>query len=405
MNTKLPLWLLIPLLGFPQFSETVYSPALPAIAHALHTTSANAQWTLSIYCMGFAVGIFTWGRLSDYTGRRPAMLSGLTVYTIGSLLCMCSHSIEQLLVARFIQGIGASTGSVMTQTIARESMEDRKRQAFYSVGGFAMAFSITVGPFIGGYLIEWFRWESNFVLLTLIGLSLLFATFTKLPETKPHRDDKLPSIVAVFKQMATDKQVLGSTLLMGIANGILFSYYAEGPFTFINNIGLSPSEFGKLGMCIAFAALCGSLSARFLVKRLWSREKILYFGCRIQLISSGLMALIGISGVINASHPVLSSILILLPMMGLVLASFGFILPHTLNAALLNYKSVVGTAGALFGLSNYILISSVTWIMGYLNNGTTIPMPCYFLALSVLSAITGHYFIIKPSQEVAARLA
>ncbi len=64
-------------MAFPQISETIYSPSLPDISHALNTSNSAVQLTLSIYFIGFAIGVFCWGWLSDFIGRRPAMLGGL----------------------------------------------------------------------------------------------------------------------------------------------------------------------------------------------------------------------------------------------------------------------------------------------------------------------------------------
>ena len=62
-NSTPSLWLLFLLVGFPQFSETVYAPALPNIAHILQTSNHLVQWTLSLYFIGFALGVFFWGSL------------------------------------------------------------------------------------------------------------------------------------------------------------------------------------------------------------------------------------------------------------------------------------------------------------------------------------------------------
>lgn len=393
------LWLLIPLIGFPQMSETIYSPALPNIASWMHVAHAYVQWTLSIYFIGFAIGVFALGRLSDHIGRRRAMLLGLCIYIVGSVLCMSAQNITWLLLARLLQGLGASCGSVIIQAIARESMGDHKRHQFYSMSGFVMAFSITVGPFLGGYLTQWFHWQSNFVLLVGIGLALLILATWKLPETLQKSHSPTPSVGSVLKQMLKDKQLIGCAILVAICNGILFSYYAEGPFVFIKLIGLTPSEFGRLGLFIALASLCGSLASRKLVHHV-SKQAMLNIGCTIMIVSSVILTIVAFTGVINSSHTILASILILVPMMGLVLASFGFIMPLTLSSALANYHSIVGTAGAIFGLSYYLLISLVTWGMGYLNNGTALPMPLYFLGLSVLSAVVINTLIKSKSTKV-----
>lgn len=389
-----PIWLLIPLIGFPQLGENIYSPSLPAITDFLHTMNAYVQWTLSIYFIGFALGVFLWGRLSDHIGRKPAMIAGLIIYTIASLLCIYAHSITWLLSTRFIQGLGASCGSVLIQTIARESMEEKQRNQFYATSGFVMAFSITVGPFIGGYLTQWFHWQSNFILLFCIGLSLITLAYIKLPETYIKTQKKLPSIIGTLKNMMLDKHLIGCAILIAIANGMLFSYYAEGPFIFIKLLGLLPSEFGKLGLFMALASLCGSISARKLMRH-WSREKMLMVGCTIMITCSLFLLIAAITHFINTTNIVLSTILIISPMMGIVLASFGFVVPLTLSSALVKYQSAIGTAGALFGLSYYVMISAVTWGMGYLTNKTFLPMPLYFFILSVFALITAYFFITK----------
>lgn len=393
-----PIWLLIPLIGFPQLSENIYSPALPAITDFLHTHNAYVQWTLSIYFIGFAFGVFLWGRLSDYIGRKPAMIAGLIIYTIASLLCVYAHDITWLLSTRFIQGLGASCGSVLIQAIARESMAEKERHQFYATSGFVMAFSITVGPFIGGYLTQWFHWQSNFILLFCIGISLITLACIKLPETSIKTHEKLPSIIGTLKNMILDKQLIGCAILIAISNGILFSYYAEGPFIFIKLLGLLPSEFGKLGLFIALASLCGSISARKLMHH-WSHEKMLMIGCMIMIICSLFLLVAVATHFVNTTHIVISTVLIILPMMGIVLASFGFVVPLTLSSALVKYQSAIGTAGALFGLSYYLMISAVTWGMGYLTNKTLLPMPLYFFMLSVIALLTAYFFIIKKTKN------
>lgn len=88
--SKPSLLLFIVLVGFPQISETIYTPSLPDIAHHLGASNNAIQLTLSIYFLGFAFGVYCWGRLSDSIGRRPAMLWGILVYGLGSLGCYLS---------------------------------------------------------------------------------------------------------------------------------------------------------------------------------------------------------------------------------------------------------------------------------------------------------------------------
>jgi Bcr/CflA subfamily drug resistance transporter len=379
------LWLLFLLAGFPQLSETIYSPALPAIASSLQTNNHWVQWTLSIYFIGFAMGVFFWGRLSDHTGRRAAMLSGLILYVLASFLCLVAKNIEWLLFARLLQGLGASAGSVVTQTIAREALTDHVRHRFFAAAGFAIAFSIALGPFIGGYLTQWFNWRSNFLLLVLLGAVLIVSCALKLPETRNAPIAQREKILAVAVKLLHDKHVLICIWLVGVVNGFMFSYFAEAPFIFIHVLKVTPSIYGWLSIGIALAALLGSITSRRLVGKL-STQQLIRIGCACMAVGSGILTLIVSAGWIVSQHQLLSLVLLMLPLMLVIYGGFGFVIPMTLSTALQKHQASIGTAGALFGLSYYVLVAVFTWIMGLIHNGTVFPMPIYFLVLS-LSAL------------------
>ena len=380
------IWVLLILLGLPQFSENIYSPALPAISQGLQATHAFVQWTLSVYSVGFAIGVLIWGRLSDQLGQKKSMLLGLLTYCVGTILCIFSKNIEWLLLSRVVQGFGGSACSVVGQAIARGSLEQHKRHQFFSMSGFVLAFSITLGPFVCGYLTQWFNWQSNFVFLTILGISVLAIVFTRLPGINKKGDTKKPSaaLLSVAKRLLQDRRVIYYACLIGIAQGILFSYYAEAPFIYIKLLKLTPSQFGKLGLFIALAAFLGSIFSRKLASHI-PQKTVILIGGLIALFSSLLLLALAFFGFISHTHILISIIAITLPMMGIVFAAYGFISPIALGTALLNYSTVLGTAGALFGLSYYFMVSILTWLMGLFNNGTVYPMPIYFFVLSCVS--------------------
>lgn len=384
LNRSPEVWLLLILLSLPQFSENIYSPALPAISHNLRTTHALVQWTLSIYFAGFAIGVLIWGRLSDQIGRKKSMLLGLFTYCIGTILCLLSNNIDWLLLSRIVQGFGGSACSVIGQAMARGSLSDHRRHQFFSMSGFALAFSITLGPFIGGYLTQWLHWQSNFAFLSIIGLIIFMIAWLQLPSsTHSPTKNSQSNFSSVAKRLLKDRRVIYCACLVGIAQGLLFSYYAEAPFIFIKLLKLTPSQFGKLGLFIALAALLGSIFSRKLAKRLPQKTVILIGGLTIAF-SSLLLFMLTVCGLVSHSHVFISTIAMVLPMMGIVFAAYGFITPIALGTALLDYNDALGTAGALFGLSYYFMVSLFTWLMGFFNNGTVYPMPIYFLILSGL---------------------
>lgn len=177
------LLLMIVLVAFPQISETIYTPSLPDIAVALGATNSSVQLTLSIYFIGFAIGVFSWGWLSDFIGRRSSMLAGLLVYGMGSLMCFYSEPIHLLLVSRFIQAFGAATGSIITQTILRESVSGNKRHVMFAQISAVIAFTPAVGPLIGGWVDQAFGFRAVFFTLVMMSVLLFMYAFWKLPET------------------------------------------------------------------------------------------------------------------------------------------------------------------------------------------------------------------------------
>lgn len=85
---KINLALLVCLVGFPQISETIYTPSLTEIATSYGVSLNLAQMTLSIYFLAFAVGVFFWGVSSDFLGRRKAMNFGIFIYILGCFVCL-----------------------------------------------------------------------------------------------------------------------------------------------------------------------------------------------------------------------------------------------------------------------------------------------------------------------------
>ncbi|MFJ2042947.1 multidrug effflux MFS transporter [Paenibacillus marchantiae] len=382
------LLLMIVLIAFPQISETIYTPSLPDIAAALGVSNSSVQFTLSIYFIGFALGVFCWGWLSDLIGRRPAMLGGLIVYGIGSLMCFYSESIQLLLVSRFVQAFGAATGSIITQTMLRESVSGDRRHAMFAQISAVIAFTPAVGPLIGGWIDQalGFRWV--FFALVLMSVLLFIYAFIKLPETTNVSLRSKVAILPVVKKMLAMPRVMVFGVLIGGINGVLFSYYAEAPFIFIEHFDLSPGVYGFLGIIVALASVFGAMISKRLLT-VYAPEKIIRLGCLVMTSGALLLTL----GSRLSMLPNLLQIICMLTAMFVLLIGAGIALPNCLSLALVHFQDVIGTAGAIFSLGYYLLVSLTTWGMGALHNGSLLIMPLYFLIISVGMLWLGKRFI------------
>ncbi|AIQ26660.1 multidrug effflux MFS transporter [Paenibacillus sp. FSL H7-0737] len=383
------LLLMIVLVAFPQISETIYTPSLPDIAVALGVSNSSVQLTLSIYFIGFALGVLCWGWLSDFIGRRPAMLGGLIVYGIGSLMCFYSESITLLLVSRFIQAFGAATGSIITQTILRESVSGNKRHAMFAQISAVIAFTPAVGPLIGGWVDQAFGFRAVFFTLVMMSVLLFVYAFWKLPETTDVSVRKKVAILPIVKRMLSLPRVLVFGLLIGGINGVLFSYYAEAPFIFIEHFNISPGVYGFLGIVVALASIVGAMMSKRLLS-LYAAEKIIHIGCLV--MTSGALLLTIVSSL--TSLPNMMLMVCILITLFVMLMGAGIALPNCLSLALVNFQDVVGTAGAIFSLGYYLLVSLATWGMSALHNGSLLTMPIYFLGISGGMWLLSKKFIV-----------
>ncbi|AJA67664.1 multidrug effflux MFS transporter [Myroides odoratimimus] len=370
MKTKNSLALMIVLMMFPQFVETIYSPALTHLAKAFDVTKETTLLTISIYFIAFALGVIFWGILSDYIGRRKAMLSGLITYTLASVLALLATNFETILIARFIAAFGIAVGSVITQTMMRDSYTGVELAKVFSIMGIALSVSPVIGLLMGGILSNQFGYWGVFTVLATLSILLVSTSFFSLKETKQHTDKiTLDKIIALAKTMYTDSLLWKYALLVMAYNVLLFSYYSFAPFIFEQE-GLSPTVYGYSGIVLAVGSFIGSSLNKKLLERGYLPIALMKIAATIAIVNALVLILIG------------NTLYFLIPMVFIVTA-FGIAIPNILSQALLQYKSSIGTASALFGLLYYILIGTGLYISSTMPNITVVMISFATIAILV----------------------
>jgi Bcr/CflA subfamily drug resistance transporter len=343
MKAKIGLVLLTALMMFPQIVETIYSPALTGIASAFSVNASQAGQTLSLYFFAFAPGVVFWGRVCDLAGRRPAVLAGLTLYGMASLLALSTRSFDVLLTARMLAAFGAAAGSVCTQTLLRDSFTGQRLAQIFSVMGVALAVSPLIGMLTGTALNHYFGYQGVFSGLALLATTLLCWAVIKLPETRPAGVAPI-SMLETLRLMSRDRHIWRTALLVALFNLNLFSYYQLAPFEF-ERLGYPPAIFGYGGVILALGTVSGA----------WLNKILLSRGVR----SAHLVALAGIvslAGGIGVTILLHFNSLMFLGAEALIVMGFGMAIPNILSAALVDYNERKGTAGAILGLFYYLLL-------------------------------------------------
>lgn len=342
------IWLIVLIVGLPQLSETVYTPSLPDIAHALETHVAMVEYTLTIYLFGFALGTLFWGKISDNLGRKPCIIAGLFIFIIGCICCYFSNSIELLMTSRFVQAFGGSIGSVLGQAICRDSFHGPDLGRVYSATGSALALFPALGPLCGGIIAEIFGWSNIFLFLLVFALIVMILVILILPETNPYVSRKKIVVWSLATQLVLDKKVLGFGLIVAGCNGILFSYFAEGAFYLIKGLGLAPSYYGASFIVIALSTMMGGIVSKKLHSK-YSSKKIMGRGLLIIALSTIFFSLLALINHYLLILPFQAMIAItILSQMG---SAFGICMAtsNALALALRDYRYAIGTASSLFG--------------------------------------------------------
>ncbi len=177
---------------------TIVSVATPTILSALHTDVDAVVWVTSAYLLAYAVPLLVTGRLGDRFGPRRMYLVGLAVFTVASLWCGLTGTIGGLIVARVVQGLGASVMMPQTMAIITRTFPSESRGRAMSLWGSVAGAATLVGPILGGVLVDGFGWEWIFfvnVPIGVVGLVLAARLVPELP-TKVKRIDLLGVVLS-----------------------------------------------------------------------------------------------------------------------------------------------------------------------------------------------------------------
>ncbi|MEV6055946.1 MFS transporter [Streptomyces sp. NPDC052107] len=217
--------------------NTVLNVALPSMQRDLHATTSGLQWTIDAYTLVLASLLMLAGSTADRIGRKRVFMTGLVVFSIGSLLCSLAPNLSLLVVFRMVQAIGGSMLNPVAMSIITNTFTDaRERARAIGVWGAVVGISMAAGPLVGGLLVQSVSWRAIFWINLPVGLAALLLTLRFVPESrapKARRPDPVGQLLVI---------ALFGSLTYGIIEAPDSGLTAVSPF-----------------MAIAFVALLGLL--------------------------------------------------------------------------------------------------------------------------------------------------
>jgi DHA1 family bicyclomycin/chloramphenicol resistance-like MFS transporter len=374
-------------------------PALPEIGSALHIDLPNRlQMILSAFLIGFGVGQFAIGPLSDSFGRRPVLIGGMVLYVVASLFAISSPSFETLLLARALEGLGTAATRVIATSVVRDCYAGRRMASVMSLAMMVFIAVPVVAPSFGQAVMAVTNWRGIFVVLTVYGIVTLLWTAARLPETLPVSDRKpfaVGTVLNSFRQTVTNRQTLGYALATGGIMGALFGYVFSAQQVFVGIYQLGhyfPLAFAAIAAAIAVA---GFLNAR-LVGRLGMR--VISHGALVGAVVVAVIAFLA------AKFDVLP-LPLFMALSALMMFAFGLTFANFTALAMEPQGHNAGTASSVYGSVTTLVGIGAGTAIGQAFDGTLVPFATGFLicALAALAlvAVTEKGQLFHPHHRAA----
>ncbi|MDR6457156.1 MFS family permease [Chryseobacterium vietnamense] len=356
MKKTNPIWLLTLLVMLPQFVETIYSPVLPMVQEEFGVNEESVTLTISLYFIAFALGVAFWGVQCDRIGRKKSLEYGLITYGIGTLAAVFAPDFMVLLAARIISAFGISVGSIVTQTILRDTFDKENISKVFSWIGIGLSISPVIGMVTGSILASSGGHQGVFITLCMLGILFLLLSRHNISETHHVKKSiNVKTLINLLERMLHDQSIIKCCLLIMSFNVLLFSYYSLAPFIFKEN-HYSSYVFGYSSIILACGTFAGAKLNRYLLLRNIQVGYLVKASTYTAFIASIFVWLLMNTG-----------IYFLIPYFFIVMA-FSIAIPNILSTALIHYKSETGSAGALLGLIYYVQIGLGLAAIGFIQN-------------------------------------
>lgn len=183
--------------------QTIVAVATPHFQHDLHASLNSVVWVTSIYLLAYAVPLLVTGRLGDRFGHKRMYLAGLAVFTASSLACGLASSVQWLICARLVQGLGASMLTPQSMSVINRIFPRDKRGAAMGAWGAVAGLASLTGPVLGGVIVQHWGWSWIFFINVPIGLACLLMVWRWVPDVRATASgvdawSVVASILAVF---------------------------------------------------------------------------------------------------------------------------------------------------------------------------------------------------------------
>ena len=242
-------------------------PAIPSMVDALDSTLTRGQQIVGIFMAGMAIGQIPAGLFSDRLGRLPTLYAGMTLFAIAATVAAASSDMELLLVARFIQGIGAASAVVLSRAIVRDIASGRDAARLMSLMTMIFTAAPVIAPTFGALLVAQWGWRAPFIAIAVCAYLMIVAIRKNLVETHQPKVSEHPvrQLISSFGEFFSHRQSIFGLLLLLLPPAGFLSVIAVSAALTVEIYGYSVQAYGLIFACAGLSILAGSALNRLLV--------------------------------------------------------------------------------------------------------------------------------------------
>lgn len=378
------------------FSIDMYLPAMPQIGTELGAPETQVQLTISLYFLAFGVSQFIWGPMADAYGRKLPLILGISLFMLGSVGCALAPSIEWLIAARFIQGVGGAAVGVVPRAVVRDRYTGIEATRLMALIMLVISIGPMLAPLIGSLILQVGSWRLVFGALLLVATMSLLVTLFALPETlaREHRRPvNFRTMGQGLRRLFGSASFMGLTMVGAFGFGSFFVFIASAAFVYTNTFALTPTQFSLAFALNALGFFAASQAAAPLGQRVGLRRSM---SSALVGFATSALALLGLTLAGFGTLPIIMGFLFVGN------ACLGLVMPATFVMALEEQGDIAGLASSLGGTLQMVTGSVLVSLTAPFFDGTPLPMVATIAFCAVMALVIGLAVLNRVPRRTSA---
>lgn len=363
-------------------SIDMYLPGFPELADDFGTGASTIQVTLTAFLLGAATGQFLLGPLSDQWGRRRLLVGGLVLAAAAGVACVFAPGVWWLVVARALQGFGASAGMVLGRAVVADLTSGSEGIRVFSTLMAVQAIGPVVAPLLGGVLVGAIGWRGIFAVLAVLTAAMTLAVVLRVPESLPPERRSAAGAAALASNARTvlgNRRFVALTLAYTSSFAVMFAYISGSSFVMQNGMGFSPAAYSTMFTVNAAGLFAANVVNARLARRV-DPLRMLTIGVA-WLASTAVALAVVVLGLGGPTVPVLILFFSLF-------SSIGLVFSNGAGLALQAAAPLAGTGSAVMGALQFGLAAIAAPVVGVAGRESATPMVLVMLLGSGVAVVS-----------------